>query len=260
MRLARVAPFPPPPLSPVPRPRLNPLGCCAAPSHPSSRVYTPPGRQQPCGAGPLDPHPSWGPFCAASTGRSPPAPAPHSCAASYAVLVPSGLRVVLATRPSLSRPLVVLWGVVCFFFSFSPCFFPRGSPLPACEHKNTASPSVSVPFGAHVLSHRHPVARPLLVPGHARWALLPRDVFLLFLLSTLSSPLSPARPLSVVLLLRVLAPGRPRAMVVSRALSQASGLPPCLLTCRPTWAAPPDTPSGGLPHHPPPPAAPPSVP
>ena len=41
--LARVAPFPPPSLSPVPRPRPNPLGCCAAPSHPSSRVYTPPG-------------------------------------------------------------------------------------------------------------------------------------------------------------------------------------------------------------------------
>ena len=58
VRLARVAPFPPPSLSPVPRPRPNPLGCCAAPSHASSRVYTPPGRQQPCCAGPLDPHPS----------------------------------------------------------------------------------------------------------------------------------------------------------------------------------------------------------
>ena len=55
VRLARVAPFPPPSLSPVPRPRPNPLGCCAAKSHPSSHVYTPPGRQQPCGAGPLDP-------------------------------------------------------------------------------------------------------------------------------------------------------------------------------------------------------------
>ena len=56
VRLARVAPFPPP--SPVPRPRPIPPGCRAAPSHLSSRVYTPPGRQQPCGAGPLDPHPS----------------------------------------------------------------------------------------------------------------------------------------------------------------------------------------------------------
>ena len=56
--LARVAYFPPLSLSPVPRPRSNPLGCFAAPSHPSSVVYTPPGRQQPCGAGPLDPHPS----------------------------------------------------------------------------------------------------------------------------------------------------------------------------------------------------------
>ena len=58
VRLARVTPFPPPSLSPVLRPRPNPVGCCAAPSHPSSRVYSPPGRQQPCGAGPLDPHPS----------------------------------------------------------------------------------------------------------------------------------------------------------------------------------------------------------
>ena len=56
VRLARVAPFPP--SSPVPRPRPNPLGCCAAPSQPSSRVYTPPNRQQPCGAGQLDLHPS----------------------------------------------------------------------------------------------------------------------------------------------------------------------------------------------------------
>ena len=58
VRLARVAPSPPPPLSPVPQPRPIPLGCCAAPPHSLSRVYTPPGRQQPCGAGPLDPHPS----------------------------------------------------------------------------------------------------------------------------------------------------------------------------------------------------------
>ena len=45
VRLARVAPFPPPPLSPVTRPQLIPLGRCAAPFHPSSCVYTPPGRQ-----------------------------------------------------------------------------------------------------------------------------------------------------------------------------------------------------------------------
>ena len=56
VRLAQVAIFPHPSLSPVPRSRTNPLGCRAAASHPSSRVYTPPGRQQPCGAGPLDPH------------------------------------------------------------------------------------------------------------------------------------------------------------------------------------------------------------
>ena len=78
VRLARVAPFPPP-LSPAPRPftlhslfsapRAFPcsLGCFAAlatrpclsrPLFPSSSVYTPPGCQQPCGAGPTDPHSS----------------------------------------------------------------------------------------------------------------------------------------------------------------------------------------------------------
>ena len=68
-----------------------PLGCCAAlatrpslsrPLFPSSRVYTPAGRQQPCGAGPSDPHPSRGPFRAPSTGRSLPAPVPVPCATS----------------------------------------------------------------------------------------------------------------------------------------------------------------------------------
>ena len=56
-------------------PRSNPLGCCAALSHPSSRVYTPPGRQQPCGAGPLDPHPSGDRFvCLARIAPLPPPP------------------------------------------------------------------------------------------------------------------------------------------------------------------------------------------
>ena len=39
---------------PVPHPCPSPV----PPSHPSSRVYTPPGRQQPRGTGPQDPHPS----------------------------------------------------------------------------------------------------------------------------------------------------------------------------------------------------------
>ena len=79
VRLARVAPFPPPSLSPVPRPitllglfhasRVFPFswGCFAALAHallcplpfPHHPVFlTLPGRQQPFGAGPLDPHPS----------------------------------------------------------------------------------------------------------------------------------------------------------------------------------------------------------
>ena len=252
VRLARVAPFPPPSLSPVPRPWPNPLGCLAAPSHPSSRVYTPPSGQQPCGAGPLDPHPSgdrfvrlarvapfppsspvprprpiplgcraapshpsssvytppgqpatlWrgptgsssirGPFCAPSTGRSPPAPAPLCCAVSLAVLVTWGRRVALATRPFLSRLIVVLRGVVrvCFLFFLFSCFFPLGSLLPACTHNNTAPPSVSVLFGAHIQSLRHPVALPLAVPGHAgRPSLLARVAVHVSALSPLYPPL-----------------------------------------------------------------------
>ena len=94
VRPERVAPFPRPSLFPVPRPvthlGLFPAscafpfswGCCAAlatrpsmsrPLFPSSRVYTPPGRQQPFGAGPLDPHPSGNRFvCLALVARFPP--------------------------------------------------------------------------------------------------------------------------------------------------------------------------------------------
>ena len=75
VHLATVTPFQAP--SPVPRPRPIPLGCRAAPSHPSSRVYTPSGRQQPCGAGPLDPHPSGDRFVRSA--RVAPLPPPPLC-------------------------------------------------------------------------------------------------------------------------------------------------------------------------------------
>ena len=130
VRLARVAPFPPP--SPVPRPRPIPLGCRAAPSHPSSRVHTPPGRQQPCGAGPLVPHPSGDRFVRLAR-VAPLPPAPLSSAVSLAVPVTRSRRVALATRPFLSRLLVVLRGVVrvcfLFFFVLFSAWFP-----PPCMH------------------------------------------------------------------------------------------------------------------------------
>ena len=97
VRPARVAPFRPPPLSPVlcpvshlrlfPASRAFPFtwGCCAAlatrpslsrPLFPSSRVYTPPGRQQPFGADPLDRHASEDRFvCLALVAPFPPSPA-----------------------------------------------------------------------------------------------------------------------------------------------------------------------------------------
>ena len=105
VHLARVAPFPP--SSPVPRPRPNPLGCCAAPSHPSSRVYTPPGRQQPCGMGPLDPHPSGdrfvrlarvAPFQPSSPVRRP-GPNPLGCCAA-----PSHPSSRVSTPPGRQQP------------------------------------------------------------------------------------------------------------------------------------------------------------
>ena len=171
----------------------------------------------------------------------------------------------VATCPFLSRLLVVLSAFVSpFFILFSALciFFLLG---PSSLHARTTS------LHHHLVSVR--CSRPVPPPscGAAPWrspampggpAIQPALLykFPLSPLSTLPSPLSSARPLSVVPLLRVLAAGRLRAKAVSRAPSSASGPLPCLLTCRPTWAASPDTPSGGLPRRPLPPAAPPSVP
>ena len=112
------------PCSPLPHPVTGPIpascgfyipqGCCAAPFHPSSCVYTPLGRQQPCGAGPLDPHPSGDRFVRLALvapfpppPRSPvPRPVTHLglFPASRVFQVSWGRRVVLATRPVLPRP------------------------------------------------------------------------------------------------------------------------------------------------------------
>ena len=81
---------------------------------PYSGAFTPPGCQQPCSAGPLNPLPSRGPFRAPSTGLSLPAPS-VPCATSLHPSEPilraqrlpmlPGCCAALATRPSLSRPL-----------------------------------------------------------------------------------------------------------------------------------------------------------
>ena len=122
-------------LSPVPRPVTHlclfpaplffpfPWGCCVVlatgPSLcrrllPFSRVFTPPGRLQPCGAGPLDPHPSGDRFVRLARVAPFPLPlspaprpfTPHSLfSAPRAFLCPRGCCAALATRPSLSRPL-----------------------------------------------------------------------------------------------------------------------------------------------------------
>ena len=113
-------------LGPFPASRAFPFssGCCVAlaprPSLsclllPSSRVYTPPGRQQPCGAGPLDPHRSGDRFVrlARVAPFPPPSQSPVPRSVTYLGLFPASgafpfswrCCAALATRPSLSRPL-----------------------------------------------------------------------------------------------------------------------------------------------------------
>ena len=204
-----------------------------------------------------------------------PVPFPHlvTCCCCFFIRAPTAVsRLPVCSFPFPRRLLALCFtpsgGAVGFCFWF--CFF-FAPPFPAVHpalwfpppcmhaHQHSTGHLVTAPLDALAVSHRPLGAWPLAVPGHSRWAPLPR-VSLRSPLSPLPSLLSPVRPLTVVLLLRVLSAGRPRAMAVSRALQRASGPPPCPRTCRPTWAATPDTPSGGLSRRPPPPASPPSVP
>ena len=111
------SPLPHPVTGPIPTSRGFPIppGCRAAPFHPTSRVYTPPGRQQPSGTGPLDPHPSGDRFVRVARVAPflppPPSPVPRPVThlglfpVSRAFPVSWGRCVALATRASLSRPL-----------------------------------------------------------------------------------------------------------------------------------------------------------
>ena len=114
------------PCSPLTHPVTGPLpvscgfpiprGCCAAPFHPSSRVYTPGGRQQPCGAGPLDPHPSGDRFVRlALVPDFPPPPLPP---ASCVFRVSLGLSFDPSHTP-FSAPSP---------YPSIPCFYPTGPP------------------------------------------------------------------------------------------------------------------------------------
>ena len=97
------------------RAALAPRPSLSCPLLPSSRVYTPPGRQQPCGAGPLDPHPSGDRFVrlARVAPFPPPSLSPVPRPVTHLGLLPAycafplswGCCAALATRPSLSRPL-----------------------------------------------------------------------------------------------------------------------------------------------------------
>ena len=97
---AVVWPVPHPCPSPVPR------------SHPSSRVNTPPGRQQPRGAGPQDPHPSGDRFVL--------------LARVAPILSPASAH---SARPSPHVPVRVVWPLFLCHGTFGP---------PMLWHENTA--------------------------------------------------------------------------------------------------------------------------
>ena len=127
------SPLPHPVTSPISASRGFPFpqGCCAAhatplslpraPSHPSSCVSTPPGRQQPSGAGPQDPHPSRDRFVLLA--RVDPIQFPSS---AHSVRSPPHV------------PIQGIWPLV-------PSPGPIG--LPVYWHENTASPGGCGPAG-----------------------------------------------------------------------------------------------------------------
>ena len=230
--------------------------CCAAltthlsrsqPLSPPSRVYTPPGRQQPCGAGPAYLHPSGEGFVRlARVAPFPPPfvwvvcfsldllgvelPCPAPASSSTRAYSPSGhLQLFFFLRASrgpssapfaLSRTLAACslcalrpLAVRCRFFSGLPppppfelcippcCFLPLPRTLvfftllPACRHVSTAL----------VIGSRLPsmfVSGPIALMGRAPWrspatpARRPTLASLSFLPSLLSPPLPPPTPVS----------------------------------------------------------------
>ena len=238
-------------LSPASRAFPLSWGCCAAlatlpsqsrPLLPSSHVYTPPGCQQPCGAGPLDPHPSGD--CFVRLARVAPIPSPFVWVVCFfldllgvflpgpaigspgtcAYSPPGHLRLFFfrapPAAPLLHRLLLpvsplparsVLFALrQCFVVFFPPppppfscasclvvscpcrlCWF-FFYPLP-CMHarQHCTGPRVRAFLGVRLRSHPPHGACPLAVPGHARWAPLPR-VCLLSLPSSLPSPPPPS--------------------------------------------------------------------
>ena len=117
---------PAPPLSPFPLPVT---GTVPTP-HPSSRIYTPLGHQQPFGAGPLDPHPSGDRFVRLA--RVAPIPPPCACFVCFfcgrlcgpchtvspapsphpiLLFVPIPLRAACISCVYLTRPHATLWRV-----------------------------------------------------------------------------------------------------------------------------------------------------
>ena len=133
-------------------PAPAPFPCAAAPAYSPWLLCGPIPSLIPClyptgppatlWRGPTGSSSIWEPFRAPSTSRSPPAPAPYSCAASHAVLVPWGRRVVLATRPFLSRPL---FPASCFFFG-PPATLWRGPPGPLHSRVRFVSLALVAPF------------------------------------------------------------------------------------------------------------------
>ena len=156
----------------MPRPRPNPLGCRAAPSHPSSRVYTPPGRQQPCGAGPLDPHPSGDRFVRLA--RVAPFPPPYPLPRPRPI--PLGCRAA-PSHPSSRSSWAVFWAAgvhaLCVV-SRIPCPGPPGSCSPVCSLRVWCCVYGGLGLLAPVHRRARPVCGDACTAFWASWLLLPR--------------------------------------------------------------------------------------
>ena len=182
------------PCSPLPHPVTGPLpvscgfpiprGCCAAPFHPSSRVYTPLGRQQPCGAGPLDPHPSGDRFvrlALVAPFSFPPLP-PAPCPVTHLGLFPASCVFPVSLGPScdpshtpFSAPFPYP-SIPCFYHTELPATLWRGptgsaSCLGPARATSTVR-SLPVPFRLGGVLSSGPVVVPSSGPRSLRYSYL----------------------------------------------------------------------------------------
>ena len=142
-------------LWPVPHPCPSPV----PPSHPSSRVYTPPGRQQPRGVGPQDTHPSGDRFVLLA--RVAPI---HSPSSAHSARSPPHLR---------AR---VIWPLFPCHGTFSrPTFWHQNTPCPGgCGLAGTPLHVPPLGLGGELCSAFCMLAPPAVVPSLTSSCIPPR--------------------------------------------------------------------------------------